>query len=350
MNVIKYNFFWLFFFFFPLYGYGQNIVEDLSQQKDQPTSIKDQLFNEKIITVSSNKRIYVITNEQKKMIRGDFITILQNEKPIMRGLVVKTRDDQSGIKIVKVYAQDDWLALAKNNSIDILRGDDSYYWKQLKEEKAALTQTTNSSTNSSNTLPSSTETQNDLAFLNDSTSVGEISENDSDKKIKSNNMLHFAIGQEKSIGINSDSASYLHYQVGWTRQLLANWWAQLGYGYSIMKKFPAPDIDSGLNVFSFSIGYLFELPLYSFLLPYIGMEKPYVVSPGAGALLCNSASTTCNHTVDAKRAQNELDLVADAQKISPLFGITFYKRLVPGWTMRASVDNRLIGLGLDMEY
>jgi hypothetical protein len=95
---------------------------------------------------------------------------------------------------------------------------------------------------------------------------------------------------------------------------------------------------------------MFELPFYAFLMPYIGAEKPFVKAPDAGLLLCDTTCTADDEAADVARANNELDLVDKAGEPSVLFGVSFIKRLVPGWSMRVNVDNQLVGAGLLVEF
>jgi len=323
-------------------SYAQTVVEDLQSSSTVAGTAGSRLFNEKIKTISSNKRIIILTNDNQKMISGDFVTLIQNEKPIIRGLVVKTRDDRTGIKVVKIYSEGYWSNLKMEQDIAILRGDDSYYWKQVEDEKKALTTKSNSSTND----PISA----DLNLLINDSDLKDNSADYNSRYIKSNNMIHFTIGSLKSVGIASDNSNYLHYRFAWSYQLIANWWTELGFGYSVLKKFPANDIDTSLNVFSIRLGRVFEMPFYSFLMPYLGWQKGFAKSPGAGSLLCTSSCDPTQIRNDQERASLELGLLGEIQKQSVLFGLTYFKRLVPGWTLRFDVDNTFLGAGLIMEF
>jgi hypothetical protein len=86
---------------------GKEFVNDISS----PISLGDsaEMFTETIRIISRSQKIFILTNTNQMLYKGDFITLILNEKePVARALVGKTYDGSAGIKILKIYSLKNW--------------------------------------------------------------------------------------------------------------------------------------------------------------------------------------------------------------------------------------------------
>lgn len=317
---------------------AQTIVDELKAVASGDLPLKNQIFPETITTISSNRRIYIVTNSNLKLLMGDFVSFIVDDDLIARALVVKTRDDRSGLKLVKIYNQAKWTSLTTGMTVNLLRGDDSYYLSQLKKERESLV---GNSTNSPSKTNDSTFTQSDLTADESLILGSEFNFEDkksSQRKLDADHLLYFTVGNLNSLGIDGGTDTYIHYRVGWGFQIFNNWFTDLSYGHSSIKKYPAVDIDTALNTFTLKFGYIFQLPVHSFLYLYAGVYNSVAVSPGAG-----------EGGVSESQARLETEMVRDLEGMGYIGGLSFYKRLVPGWTFKIDADLKNIGAGIMVE-
>src|SRR5690606_19903819 len=86
----------------------------------------EDLFTENIQIISKSRKIFIITNSNQMLHKGDFITlVLDFSLPVARALVEKNHDGLVGIKILKIYSLKNWSRIRQGMDIQILRGDDS---------------------------------------------------------------------------------------------------------------------------------------------------------------------------------------------------------------------------------
>jgi hypothetical protein len=313
----------LFVLFFISYNAQSTSVVNEFKTAQSAASTESQ---ESIQTISSSKRVLILTNKQSELLQGDFVTLVYQKQPLARGIIVRSRDQKVGFKVVRLYDEKNWQLIHTGQELTLIKGDDSYYLNAAPQaqDESLLTSQENLLLNSGS----------DALFAE---LGGEKKE--AHTKISSNNLLTVALGSISSLGIEGNSASYLHYRFTYSRQILPNIFAEVFYGYSLLKKYPAVDIDTALNIIGAKAGYVFELPFYSFLMPYGGIQQPKASSPGAGT-----------NTATQEQADAELQAIQDVEGLDILYGATFLKRIVPNWTLRLDVDNKAMTAGLTVEF
>lgn len=310
---------------------AQSVIDELKAVSQGDLPLKNQLFSETITTISTNRRIFIVTNSNNKLLMGDFVSFIKDNQLVIRALVVKTRDDRSGLKLVKIYNQNLWGSLATGYNVELLRGDDSYFLAQLNKEREALIETPKEIASQATTALTADEQMilgKDFTFDDKA---------DKNRKINADHLLYFTLGNFNSLSTNGDSDSYIHYRVGWGYQIFSNWFTDLSYGYTVLKKYPEVDIDTALNTFTAKFGYIFQLPVHSFIYAYAGVYDSIASAPGAG------------ESVSDAQAKLEIERLNDVEGIGYLGGISFYKRLVPGWTFKLDLDLKNIGAGIMVE-
>jgi hypothetical protein len=316
---------------------AQSIVDELKAVSSGELPLKNQLFSETITTISTNKRIFILTNSNKKLIMGDFVSFIKGEDLVARALVIKTRDDRSGLKLVKIYNQSLWGSLTTGLNLNILRGDDSYYLSQLGKERESAIDSTETKSRVATKETASPLTADESLILGSEFDFDEKRHSDN-RKINADHLLYFTVGNYRSLGTEGDADTYMHYRFGWGVQLFSNWFTDLSYGHTTIKKYPAVDIDTALSTFTVKFGYIFQLPMHSFLYVFGGAYNNVASSPGAG-----------EGGVSEAQAQDETEKVRDLEGFGYLGGVSFYKRLVPGWTFKIDIDPKNIGAGLMVE-
>ncbi len=108
---------------------AQSVLDDLSGGDDSFNSAP--LANEKIEKISISKRIFILSNNERSFDKGDFISLIFNDDLVVRALAAKTKDNKSGVKIIKIYNLDLWNTLRAGSDVKVLRGDDSFYRKNM---------------------------------------------------------------------------------------------------------------------------------------------------------------------------------------------------------------------------
>ena len=81
---------------------AQDIINEItSTSRGEESGI----FSETIKTIGRTKKIFILTNNNGLLGKGDFITLMINDqKPVIRALVAKNHEGLSGIKILKIYS------------------------------------------------------------------------------------------------------------------------------------------------------------------------------------------------------------------------------------------------------
>ena len=154
------------------------------------------------------------------------------------------------------------------------------------------------------------------------------------------NLIHFAGGFMRSIGTDFESKSYLQWVISWAYRVKKRFWVEAQYGLTAAKRFPAPDIGTNIHSLGLKAKYAFELPFYSFLMPYAGGQYNLASSPGAGE--DPKATNEENNT--------ELDLVSGMEGFQLALGVTLQKRFVPGWFITANLGTDVMSLGLSVGF
>lgn len=308
-------------------AYAQGIVDDIS--KDEMLSSES--FSETIRTISRSKRIFILTNSNQSMTKGDFITLsISKSGPVARALVAKTYQGFAGIKIMKIYSLKRWAVLKKGINIDLVKGDDSYLFKKKKEKTKVAKE---------NEEEISIESEEDL--YNDSALIsGDTEFLDRDMRhIKPDNIVSFAWGRHQFENtIDKDIETNNQFFGQWAYQFADNYWLEGVYGRTLIDNFPATNTQTLLNNFTGRFKYVFKAPLYSYIVPYVGFQQVSVSSPEAG------------RTSDAALAQQELDLVDSLAKSGIVAGVTVIRRMVPGWFIKADIGTDAINIGFAIEF
>ena len=111
-------------FLFSLNSPAQDLLDDASANFSIGDNISQ--FTETIKIISRSGKIFIITNTNQLLSKGDFITMsLKDDGPVARAVVAKNHQGRVGIKVLKVYSLARWGKIRRETDVDILRGDDS---------------------------------------------------------------------------------------------------------------------------------------------------------------------------------------------------------------------------------
>ncbi|MCB9094827.1 MAG: hypothetical protein H6621_07140 [Halobacteriovoraceae bacterium] len=314
----------LFFSALSLQGYTQSVVSEL-RGEDSNNSIEEMTFAEKVVVVSRNKRIIVLTNTSQNLSQGDFVTLLLGTEPAARALVVKSQEGKAGIKIIKTYSEALRSRLVTGMGVRVLKGDES----QLNA--------------SSGESPLSIQSESDL--YSDDNLIDIEGETHKKRVINNNNIIGFGLGYFRGIDNNKDSENYGQYSFSYAYQSKDDLWLEFMYGYTTAKRFPATDLSTTVHNFVFKLKYSFELPYYSYLMPYAGVQFVLAKSKEAGVAATDTIDAATQAQLD-----RELELVDEMEKTAITAGVTYLKRFVPGWFFTANVGMDIIGVGLGIEF
>lgn len=294
-------------------------------------------FKESINRISSSKRIFLISNTAQKLDQGDFISIVNEDEIICRGLVARNKDQTSAIKILKIYSMKRWKGLYPGLQITIVKGDDSYYLNK----KASTTADKTAKEAASPSAEGNIVTEEDLFKVKEEDGVSE----KESRAIKTDNIFGATFGQFSSINSSGENQKYPEWAIQWSYQLFDNVWGEFSYGQTTMKSFPSSDLDTAVTAYTFRGKYTIIGPMLIYFMPYIGMGITKASCPNAGVQKSdpNNPSTQS----DLKR---EVDLVSQVQQNKVIFGVSLYKRLVPGWFLKAELGSDIIALGFSLEF
>ena len=306
-------------------AFGQSVIDEISAPEGRNSTISD-LPTERIVKVSPSKRILVLTNSQNSYGKGDFITLVIGEQAVTRALVAKTTDTDSGIKTLKVYNSSLWGQLKAGASVKVVRGDDSFLFRQkaTAENEGDPTK-----------IKDEDDLFNDSNILEDEVALDE----NPNRIIKTDNII--AVSFSRIDGINSDrqTTTYNQFNGSWSFQLEDNIWVEALYGQSLINDFPASTLDTTLSNFEVRAKYTISAPYYSYLMPYVGYQILNATSPGAGV------DDGSGNDFEAEKA-----LVEDMKKSQVVFGISLLKRLVPGWFARLELGSDMVNMGFALEF
>jgi hypothetical protein len=326
--------------------YAQNLLDDnldedkLIDSPDVPVEKAPGLVNETIKNISSSQKIFVISNENQAFDKGDFISLLLQNKLVARALVAKSTDAKlSGIKIVKVYSLDLWKQLDKGKEVQILRGDDSYFSPQKLAEKDAKEKAKKKSD-----PKGKLKTEDDLY---NTTTYNEGDDNtleeSSQRHIKTDNLLSLNVGMIDGVSDTGSNTRYAHLNGSWSYQLIDNTWVEFTLGSNTIKDFPAVGVDTRMIAYSARLKYTISAPFYSYIQPYLGYQVIVAQSPGAQNMAVPTLST-------GGQTVTELQLVDQLKKSRVIAGATILRRIVPGWFARIDLGTDLINGGLLLEF
>ncbi|MCO4755606.1 MAG: hypothetical protein KC478_14085, partial [Bacteriovoracaceae bacterium] len=289
-----------------------------------------EIFTETVRIISRSQKIFIITNTNEMLQKGDFITLVLGERdPVARALVGKTHAGQAGIKILKIYSLKRWSLMRTGLDIRVLKGDDSKLFvkaapkPQVEDDIEKI------------------ESEEDLYDIDTSIEEGVNFFDKDNRHIKPDNVVGAAWSQysfENTLLAEAETEVNNQWAFSWAYQFNDNYWLEGLYGRTLLSDFPAKSAQTLINNFTIRLKYTFKAPLYSYVMPYVGYQIYNVSSPDAG----QSTSATLN-------AQEE-DLIADLGQDQPVFGVTLLRRLVPGWFLKADLGNDIISLGFAIEF
>ena len=307
-------------------SYSQDVVDDIGSSVELGDS--GELFTETIRIIARSKRVFIITNTNQMLNKGDFITLVLNQKdPVARALVGKDHQGKAGIKILKIYSLKRWAQIKRGLDIKILKGDDSFLFKKVASKK----------TEEEEQAPKirSEEDLYDTKIIDEDLNMF----GKDNRLIKPDNILSAAYARYTlENDITEDTEVYDQFSGAWGYQFVDNFWIEGLYGRILMSGVPAKSTQTLINNFTIRLKYTFKAPLYSFILPYIGFQMHSVSSPDAGKVE-NSAL-----------AEKELELVDKMQENTLVGGITILRRLVPGWFIKADIGTDQMNIGFAIEF
>jgi hypothetical protein len=309
--------------------YAQDLLDDASA--DITVGQTQGIFSETVNIISRSGKIFILSNSNQLLGRGDFITLsLKGNGPVARAVVAKNIEGQVGIKILKVYSLSRWNMISKGLAVDILKGDDSslFVVKKSKEEQ--------------DIAESKIESAEDL--YNDKSLVDEdLSDFYKDNRIiKPDNIVTAAYNQltfkEEFAG---ETVGGNQFSFAWAYQFSDNYWAEALFGRTSIDDYPSAGTQTLITNFTGRLKYSIQAPLYSYIFPYIGFQTFSVSSPNAGVV---EGSTT------ELEADAELETIDKLKKTNLVIGVTVLRRLVPGWFLKADLGTDILSLGFGIEF
>jgi hypothetical protein len=312
-----------------------NSTTQTVQAPFNPTAYSEQrpnLVQEKIQRISNNQSIFIVTNSQQSFSKGDFISLIMNDKLTARALVAKDVNGVSGIKILKIYEQNEWQRLRDGVNVFILRGDDSFYRKAMAQASPDAT-------------PIALMGEDDV--FDPAKIEGEIDLEENDKRSLKNDHL-LGVSYHFTDVTNSSGSNDRYGQIygHWAYQVKDNFFLEVGFGRFLVRDYPASSKDTAVNNFTLKAKYTFVAPFETFLQPSIGFQILDASSPGAGKI--QEGQTDSEETrAELKR---EVELVDSLEKKRLTLGVTALKRLVPGWYLRVDLGLDGYGFGLNLEF
>ena len=287
------------------------------------------LNTEKVQKMSPSRRIFIITNSNNSFDKGDYISLVQNSKSVARALVAKNKNEIAGIKILKIYNLALWNSLRVGSDVQIIRGDDSFFRQGLKKKADAA--------DAPSKIQSEEDLYNDTRLSDDDLSI----EENKNRSIKNDNIITGGYSQVEGVNNDGSAQKYSQFMAQWAYQIEDNIWIEGVFGQSVIRDFPGLGFDTKLTNFTLRGKYTIAGPFYSYIQPYLGYQVLSASSPQAGQQ---------DGGTDPAQLQKEQDLLDSTKKNRLVFGVTWLKRLVPGWFFKADLGTDLIAGGLSLEF
>jgi hypothetical protein len=314
----------------PHLSHAQDLVDDLSAPIGANRGDQENLFTEFIKIISNSRRIFVLTNEQGQLQKGDFISLVIDGKLTARALVAKMKEEEQlvGIKILRIDSLANWARIRKGLAVQILRGDDSQFKSKSKDVPKEGED------------PAAAKIKGEEDLFN----VSNVLEQDIDvdekqnRSITSDNIFGVNYGFFSAENAEGASDNYNMFSANWAHQIADDIWVEGLYGQALLNNFPVSPIETLVSNFTFRFKYSIKAPFYSFIIPYIGYQYFNVSSPEAG------------QNPDPNLAALELDTVRALRRANIIFGATALRRLVPGWFARLDVGTDIISGGVSIEF
>ena len=285
-------------------------------------------FTETIQIISRSGKIFILSNGNQMLNKGDFITlILKGKGPLARSVVAKTHEGKAGIKVLKVYSLARWNQIRKGMNVEIIKGDDSALFKKSSGAEVAIEGEPDARINNEEDLFNDKLINEDLSdFYKDN------------RLIKPDNIV--SVGWDQYIYTKTDNGEGAgnQFNFAWAYQFSDNYWVEGLFGRTQIDDFPRTSTQTVVANFTGRLKYTFKAPFYSYLMPYIGFQTYSVSSPEAG-----QADTD-------EESDIELSLVNDMETSDIVLGVTFLRRLVPGWFFKLDVGTDITSIGVAIEF
>jgi hypothetical protein len=305
------------------YSSAQDVVEAMDDSMSMQRG--SEMFVETIKLISASRRIFILTNGNEMLAKGDFITLAKDNKACARALVAKDKEQLVGIKILKIYSLNCWAQIKRNLDVQILRGDDS----SLFVKKVAKKETTNKK--------KSIESEEDL-YDSDVTLEDDVSFDDmGNRHIKPDNLISFTWGQRRVNDMYNDLRVGNEFSGQWGYQIVDNIWAEANMGITKLNEYPGNSAQTIITNFTGRLKYTVKLPFYTYALPYVGYQT-FSVSSNAG------------NTNNKKVNEDELESIRKLKTSQIAIGMTLLHRLVPGWFVKADLGTDAMNLGFTIEF
>jgi len=310
-------------------SYSQDLVDDISS----PIELGDsaEMFTETIRIIGRSRKVFILTNTNQMLNKGDFITLVLNQRDaVARALVAKSHDGSAGIKILKVYSLKRWALMRKNLDLKILKGDDSALFKKVVPKKSVEEDDEQFGINSEEDL------------YNDSNLMGEDLDllGNNTRLIKPDNLVSAGYSQYtfKNTIKDDEITTGNQWSGGWAYQFADNIWFEGIFGTVTLDSIPVESTQTVISNYTFRLKYTFQAPLYSYFMPYVGFQIISVSSPQAGDTSVVADADAENELIDSLKTNQ---IVA---------GITILRRLVPGWFIQLDLGNDILRLGFAIEF
>ncbi len=311
---------------------AQDLIDDLNSNIGLGSNVAQ--FSETINIISRSGKIFILSNTNQLLNKGDFITLsIKDGGPVARAIVAKNHDGQTGIKVLKVYSLSRWQMLATGSLVDILKGDDSFLFKPKNEEKKEVADNEPKIESEVDLFSDIGNVEADLnTFYKDT------------RLIKPDNVVTVGYSQLSFVDeYSEDTVVGNQFSFAWAYQFSDNFWAEALYGRTLIDGYPEESSQTIVNNFTARLKYTFEAPLYSYLMPYIGFKMVTVSSPNAGVIAGDTDA-------DQIRAEAELKTIDDLEQSTLVVGVTILKRLVPGWFFKADLGTDMVSAGVGVEF
>jgi len=227
----------------PYFGHAQELVDDLSAPIGASRGEQDNLFTEFIKIISNSRRIFILTNEQGQLQKGDFISLVIDGKLTARALVAKEKEEEQliGIKILRIDSLANWARIRKGLAVQILKGDDSQFKTKSKDPVKE------------GDNPNAEKIKGEEDLFN----VSNVMEQDIDvddkqnRTITSDNIVGINYGFFSAQNAEGGSGSYPMFSANWAHQIADDIWMEGLYGQSLMTNFPVSPIETLVSNFTF---------------------------------------------------------------------------------------------------
>ncbi len=302
---------------------AQNVVEEISTN-DEIVAAAESLPTEIVRKISPSGKIFIMSNANSAVGKGDFITLIVDNDRAIRALVAKTVDDVAGIKILKIYDPNLFKLIKQGSQVKVLRGDDSYFKKINPAEDLKIKDTE--------------DLYNDTV-LSDGIEI----EDNKKRAIKTDNIVGVALSQVPVVDAEGESTYDNQLSAQWAYQFYDNFWGEVNYGQHVIEDYPSPGLGTKVTNLVFRLKYTIEAPLDSYFMPYVGYQYMNASSPGAGEIDPSLSQPQSFY-------DNEIAKVEDLKKAGPVIGATILKRFVPGWFFRADLGTDNLAVGIALEF